>query len=72
VSKDRDLRVGKVDHLEIERLRSIEGHDLAVRQPDAEITISIVGDRNDRKLLRDMAKLARARRVLLEESVKYA
>ena len=67
VRKNGELRVGKGDNLEIEWFVSAERDDLAVGQPDSELTIAIIRDRDDGELRRDMTQLARVRRVLLEK-----
>jgi hypothetical protein len=61
VRKNRKLRVPKRDNLEIERFTSVKRNDLAIRQPHSEITIAIV---------REVAKLARSRRVFLQKGVQ--
>jgi hypothetical protein len=70
VSKDCELRIWNGDNFEIERFTSVKRDDLPVRQPDSEIAIPIVGDRENGELLRDATKLSCSRRVLLEKGVQ--
>jgi hypothetical protein len=70
VRKNRKLRVPKRDNLEIERFTSVKRNDLAIRQPHSEITIAIDRDRQNGELLREVAKLARSRRVLLQKGIQ--
>jgi hypothetical protein len=62
-----ELRVRKRDNLQVEWFTSAKRDDLPVGQPDPELTIPIVRDRDDGKLSRDMTKLACSRRVLIEK-----
>jgi hypothetical protein len=70
VSEDRELRIGEVDQLHVERFLPVERHDLSVGQPDTEMAMPIIRDRENGELSCHAAK--RVRRVLLEKAFQCA